>query len=212
MQIIDVSLPLGPELLTWPGDPPLSIEPASRMAQGDAANVSSLHFGTHTGTHIDPPFHFIDGAPTVEDLPLDAFVGEAYVADLTHLDETIGANELEALKLSEGTERVLFKTRNSELWAKLPVEFPEKYVHLSPDGAKWIVNRGIRLVGTDFLSIERRGAPGHPTHVTLLEAGVVIAEGLDLRSVQAGVYQLVCLPLRIVAGDGAPARAVLIAS
>lgn len=210
MRIIDVSLPIGPDLLTWPGDPALSIEPSSRIAWGNSANVSNLHLGTHTGTHVDPPFHFVDGAATVDEIPMDALVGEAYVVDLTHLDGEIGSSNLESLRLPDTAERLVFKTKNSEIWSKLPVDFPDEYVHLSPAGAKWVVDRGIKLVGTDFLSIEKRGAPGHPTHVTLLGAGIVIVEGLDLRNVKAGIYRLVCLPLRILGGDGAPARAVLI--
>lgn len=210
MRIIDVSLPIGRNLLTWPGDPPLTVEPSSRIANGDAANVSNLRFGTHTGTHVDPPFHFIDGAATVDELSLAALIGPAVVVGLTDLDGEIRPSDLDALQLPHGTERLLFKTKNSQLWSKMPVDFPDEYVHLSPAGAKWVVGRGIKLIGTDFLSIEKRGAVGHPTHVTLLSAGVVIVEGLDLRDVEPGSYRLVCLPLRIVEGDGAPARAVLI--
>jgi arylformamidase len=207
--IIDVSLGIGPNMLTWPGDPPVEIDPARRLARGDSANVSELRLGTHTGTHVDPPFHFIDGAPTAEALDLNVLVGPAVVADLRGAGTTITPAELEALNLPPGTERVLFRTPNSELWTSKTVAFPDSYTALTPDGARWCVDRGIRLVGTDFLSIEQRGAPGHPTHVTLLKAGTIILEGLDLSRVEPGAYELFVLPLKILGGDGAPARAIL---
>jgi arylformamidase len=207
--IIDISLGIGPSMLTWPGDPPVEIDPAKRLAKGDPANVSELRLGTHTGTHVDPPFHFIDGAPTAEALDLNVLVGPAVVADLRGAGATITPAELEALNLPSGTERLLFRTPNSELWTSSPVKFPDSYTALTPDGARWCVDRGIQLVGTDFLSIEQRGAPGHPTHVTLLKAGTIILEGLDLWPVEPGAYDLFVLPLKILGGDGAPARAIL---
>ncbi len=208
-RIIDVSLGIGPDLLTWPGDPGVSVEPAARLERGDPANVSELRLGSHTGTHVDPPYHFIEGQPTVDGLPLATFFGRAIVADLTGA-EAIGAAELDALDLADGTERLLCKTRNSELWSRLPVAFPDDYVAVSPDGARWLVDRGVRLVGVDFLSVERDGPPDFPVHRTLLGAGAVIVEGLDLSAVRPGPYTLVCLPLKVVGGDGAPARAALI--
>lgn len=208
--IRDVSLPIGPDLLTWPGDPPIEVEASSRIAKGDAANVSEIRFGSHTGTHIDPPFHFIDEGAHVDELDLETLIGEATVADLSESAGAIMPDDLERLDLPPETTRLLLRTRNSEFWQSLPIEFPETYVALSAEGAQWIVDRGIRLVGTDFLSIEKRGAPGHPVHMTLLGAGVLIVEGLNLFDVPAGNYRFVCLPLRIVGGDGAPARAILI--
>jgi arylformamidase len=211
-RIIDISLPISEKLLVWPGDPPIEVEPSSRIAQGDAANVSRIRMGTHTGTHIDPPFHFLDDGRTVDNLPFDALVGEALVADLQDIPGNIGSDELEALGIERGTERLLLKTANSSMWESVPHEFPDEYVNVTPDGAAWIAERGIRLVGIDFLGIEARGAEGHPTHVTLLGSRVVIVEGLDLAHVDPGKYQFVCLPLRIAGGDGAPARAILIES
>lgn len=207
-RIIDITLSVGPRMLTWPGDPEVQVMPTSRLARGDHANVSQLRLGTHTGTHVDPPFHFIDGAPAVESLSLETLVGPALVADLRHVAREITPDHIDAI---EPAERVLFRTRNSDLWARETIEFPDEYVHLTTEAARALVARGARLVGTDFLSIERRGAPGHPTHVTLLEAGVVIVEGLDLSKVEPGRYTLACLPLKVVGGDGAPARAVLVA-
>jgi arylformamidase len=208
-RLIDVSLGIGPDLLTWPGDPGVAIEPTSRLARGDPANVSELRLGSHTGTHVDPPVHFLDGRPSIDELPLELFHGEAVVADLTGAD-AIGPEELESLGLPERTDRLLCRTRNSELWSRRPVAFPEDYVAVTPDGAHWLVERNVRLVGVDFLSVERDGPPDFPVHRTLLANGTIIVEGLDLSAAEPGTYTFVCLPLRIVGGDGAPARAALI--
>jgi arylformamidase len=196
-------------MLTWPGDPAVELDPAKRRAKGDSSNVSELRLGTHTGTHVDPPFHFIDGAHTADQLDLDVLVGPAFVADFRDSGPTINPDDLEAAKIPDGTERLLFRTPNSALWAEQPVRFPDSYTALTPEGARWCVDRQLRLVGTDFLSIEQKGTPGHPTHVTLLQAGIVILEGLDLSGVEPGGYELTVLPLKVVGGDGAPARAIL---
>lgn len=209
-RVIDVSLPIDPDLLVWPGNPGVAITPTSRISRGDSSNVSEVRLGSHTGTHVDPPSHFLDGGTTAEDLPLDVMIGETTVADLRGVAGPIGPGELEDLSLSEYVIRLLLLTDNSALWAADPHAFPDEYVSLSPDGARWLVENGIRLIGIDFLSIEARGASGHPTHRTLLEAGVVILEGLDLSGVEPGAYTLVCSPLKIAGGDGAPARAVLL--
>jgi arylformamidase len=208
--IRDISLGIHPKMLTWPSDPGVSIAPASRISAGKSANVSELHCGTHTGTHIDPPLHFIEGAPSVDRLPLDALVGPAVVADLTAVEHDIGADELESLNLAPGLERLLFHTRNSEHWREESPEFTEDYVAVTAGGARWLVDHGVRLVGIDYLSVEHRGSTGHPTHLTLLGAGVVIVEGLNLDGVPAGDYTLLCLPLKLVDGDGGPARALLL--
>lgn len=209
-RILDISLPVGPDMLVWPGDPPVAVEATARIARGDTANVSELRLGSHTGTHVDPPAHFLDGEGTADELPLDALVGDAVVADLTGRAGPVGPDDLDGLQLPAGTARLLIKTDNSALWARRPLEFPDDYVALSAAGARWVVDHGIRLVGTDFLSIEERHAPGHPAHVTLLSARVVILEGLDLSAVAPGAYTLACLPLKLAGGDGAPARAVLV--
>lgn len=208
-RVIDISLGISSAMLVWPGDPSVEVTPSSRIARGDHANVSTMRLGSHTGTHVDPPFHFIEGARTIDQISPDVLVGPAVVVDLRAVERTIEPADLVAAGLPEGVERVLFKTRNSAMWADDRATFPDEYVALSPEGARWLVARGVCLVGTDFLSIEQRGAPGHPTHMALLDAGVVIVEGLDLSRVEPGAYTLACLPLKIVGGDGAPARAIL---
>ncbi|MEW6059419.1 MAG: cyclase family protein [Actinomycetota bacterium] len=210
MRIIDASLPLGPDLLIWPGDPAIEIEPHSRIANGDEANVSELRMGTHTGTHVDPPIHFLEGAPGVEGVPLEALTGDCAVVDARGRRRELDAADLEALGMPEGTQRLLIRSESSELWRHLPTSFPDEYTCLSPEAARWLVDRGVRLVGVDFLSVEREDAPGYPAHVELLSNGVVIVEGLNLGDVEPGVYTLAVLPLLIVGGDGGPARAILI--
>ncbi len=209
-RIIDISLPIGPDLLTWPGDPAIEIEPRLQISRGDPANVSELRIGTHTGTHVDPPVHFVEGAAGIDRVPLDVVYGPCIVADARGVNGELGPAELESLAVPAGTNRLLLRSSNSEIWRRVPAEFPSEYTCLSPEGAKWVVAAGIKLVGVDFLSVERKGSPGHPTHVELLSSGVVIVEGLDLGDVEPGAYTLAVLPLKIVNGDGGPARAVLL--
>jgi arylformamidase len=208
-KLIDISLPIGSDLLVWPGNPPVSVTPQQRIVDGDDANVSELRIGTHTGTHVDPPVHFVDGAAGVDAVPLEMLVGPCVVVDARGRRGALGADDLSALGVPDGAERVLLRTDNSERWRALPVTFPAEFVCLSADGARWVVDRGIRLIGTDFIGIEQRGAVGHPVHVELLSNGVTIVEGLDLGEVEPGTYRLTVLPLRIVDGDGGPARAML---
>jgi arylformamidase len=210
MRMIDVSLPIGPGMLVWPGNPGVEIAPNQRIADGDDANVSSLSIGTHTGTHVDPPVHFVEGAAGIDRVPVEVLFGPCVVADARGLRGRLGPTELEGLGIPQGTERVLLRSDNSELWRDPAPAFPDEYVCLSAEGAAWVVGSGIRLIGVDFLSVEAKGSPGHPTHVQLLSNGVVIVEGLDLGEVEPGRYTLAVLPLRIVDGDGGPARAVLL--
>ena len=206
---IDVSLPISPALLTWPGNPSVELLPNQRIASGDGANVSELHLGTHSGTHVDPPVHFVEGRIGIDRVPLDVLIGPCWVADATGRGGALGAGDLDALAVPAGTERLLLRTDNSELWRSMPDGFPESYVSVSGDGARWLVEHGLALVGIDFLGIEARGSAGHPTHVMLLSNDVVIVEGLDLSDVEQGEYDLVVMPLRLVGGDGGPARAAL---
>jgi arylformamidase len=198
---IDISLSISADLPVWPGDPPVLLEPVTRVEEGDVADVSRLVLGTHTGTHVDPPAHFLAGGATVDELPLDVLVGPAVVADVPG-GRAIDAARLERLALPAGTTRLLLKTSDG------PRAVADTGA-LTPDGAAWLVERGVRLVGADTLSIEP-ATDEYPVHRLLLGVGVIIVEGLDLSAAPAGRYQLVCLPLRIAGGDGAPARAVLL--
>lgn len=197
MEIIDVSVPLREGMVTYPGDPVVKLERAASIAEGSPVNLTRIDFGLHSGTHVDAPVHFLDGAEGIDQVPLDALIGPCEVVEAPDLTRESVA------RAPEGVERVLFKTPNSELWAS--DEFAEDFARLDGDGARLLVERGVRLVGVDYLSVGDEAA-----HHALLEAGVVPVEGLDLRGVEPGPYELVCLPLRVVGADGAPARAVLI--
>ena len=212
MVLHDISLPIGSDLLTWPGDPAAEVVPRKQISRGDPANVSELRVGTHTGTHVDPPVHFVEGTAGIDRVSLDVLFGQAVVADARGLRGALGPVELDGLGVPDGTERLILRTDNSDIWRRLPTTFPDEYVCLSPEGAKWVVASGLRLIGVDFLSIEQKGAEGHPAHVELLTNGVVIVEGLNLGDIAPGQYTLACLPLRIKDGDGGPARAMLIES
>lgn len=208
MTIYDISLPISESLPVWPGDPPVRITYSSHLDLGDESTVSRLDFGAHTGTHVDAPAHFVPGGIGVDRLDLDLLVGPALVVHILEAP-SLSSGLLESLDLPPETERVLFRTRNSELWARHSHGFDEDFVAITEDGARWLVARGIRLVGVDYLSV----APYRdsvPTHQILLRAGMILVEGLDLGQVAPGRYQLVCLPLKVAGGDGAPARAILL--
>ncbi len=203
----DITVPIKPAMVVWTGDMPVEVETLGTVASGGAA-VSRLSLGTHTGTHVDPPRHFIEGGASVHEMPLDAMIGPCVVR---HFEERfeITADHLERANIPQGTTRLLLSTPSGAFWDSST--FHEDYTGLSLDGAEWCVRRGIRLVGIDYLSIEQMHSPTKwGTHTTLLGAGVVILEGLDLRQVPEGEYNLICLPLLIQGGDGAPARAVLL--
>jgi arylformamidase len=211
MPIHDISVPIAPgETPTYPGDPGIKVGSWSAIARGDRANVSVLNFGAHTGTHIDAPSHFIEGAPGITSLPLDALVGPARVVEIPADADAVEERHVRPDSL-QGATRVLFKTRNSAFWEDPRGQFREDYAYVEPAAARALVRAGVRLVGFDYLSVEQFGSEGFETHLALLSAGVVIVEGLDLRAVGAGLYELCCLPLKIASGsgDGAPARAVL---
>jgi len=208
--IYDLSVPINSELPTYPGDPGIKIEDWSSLVTGDAANVSSLYFGVHTGTHVDAPAHFIEGAKKVELLDLDALIGAAEVIEVP--DDRLTIDEaFVAANCPSRTKRVLFKTRNSALWNGDKADFRTDFTHLDLPAAEWLVKQDVKLVGIDYLSIEKFGSPDHAVHRALLSHEIIILEGLNLRGVPAGKYELICLPLRLRTnlGDGAPARAVL---
>lgn len=210
MPIYDLTLPLSNDLPTYPGDPGIQIRDWLSLAKGDAANVSVLEFGAHTGTHVDAPAHFIAGAAKVESLPLDVLIGEAEVVDVPETCLVID-EEFVAARCAPGATRILFKTRNSAFWSESEPHFHTDFTHLDFGAARRLVEQGTKLIGIDYLSIEKFGQQHHEIHHILLSHGVIIVEGLNLSDVPAGKYEVICLPLRLRSnkGDGAPARVVL---
>ena len=209
MKILDISVSLSAGLPVWPGDPPIAIERYRCISDGNASNDSRIACSVHAGTHVDAPAHFIEKGATIEQLPLDVLIGSATVVELLN-DDIITPEILEALSLPEETKRLLFKTKNSALWADPAHQFNSDFVALSSDAAAWLVKKGVRLVGVDYLSVQLFKDTEPLTHQILLEAGVIIVEGLNLQRLRQGSYQLVCLPLKLAGSEGAPARAVLI--
>lgn len=205
--IIDISLSLQSDMPIWPGDRDFKLITAKSIEQGNSSNLTQLECSVHTGTHIDAPHHFIQGGDTVECLSLETLIGPAEVVHLS-VEARITARDLDALELKPKTKRLLLHTHNSELWSTGVKEFRENYVALAPDAAQWVVDHGILLIGIDYLSIQLYH-DGPETHNILLGAGVVVIEGLDLSRVPPGHYELICLPLKLVGVEGAPARAVL---
>jgi arylformamidase len=208
MQTYDISVTIGPEMITWPGQPKVELERLEKIEDGSNSNVSKLIMSVHSGTHVDAPSHFLKDGKSIEELALKTLAGRAYVLDLPYVD-TITAEVLEKADIPPRTRRLLFKTRNSSYWVRRDNTFQEDYVGISADGAEYLVKRGVKLVGVDYLSV----APfkqSRPTHEILLKADVVIVEGLDLSKVEQGRYTMYCLPLKLAGIDGAPARAILI--
>ena len=210
MKIIDVTLTLRPDMPTWPVQPAPSLTPHSRIAQGGSSNVSILSLGDHTGTHVDPPLHMLEGGYAAERLPLPPMFGLCRVLRYDG-DGHIGAAWLERQSPPSSVSRVLFRTRNSEHWRRGDNEFDKTFTALDPTAGAWLAARDIVLVGVDYLSIEPFGSSpiGHPVHKALLGKDVIVVEGLDLHEVDPGDYDIACLPLKILDGDGAPARVVL---
>lgn len=203
MKIFDVTLPMSPAMPVWPGDSPVRLGRVRSMDRGARNNLSSLACCVHSGTHVDAPLHFIADGKDIPALPLDVLIGPARLVELPEVDEITVAS-LSKLDL-EGVTRVLFKTRNGRLE---PDGFQKSFVAISLDAAGWLIEQGIRLVGIDYLSVERFGSDGS-VHRRLLGAGVVLVEGLDLVGTPPGDYTLCCLPLKLVGSEGAPARVVL---
>jgi arylformamidase len=204
-KLYDVTVPLSADVPTFPGDPRFQLEFSHRISEGEPYNVAKVTLGVHSGTHVDAPYHFLADGATVDQLPLELLIGRARVVDMTALDR-IERADVERADLRDDI-RALFKTRMSGQ-LRQPV-FQEDFVYLTPDAATYLVQVGIKLVGIDYLSIEKFGSKDFGAHHALLGAGVVIIEGLDLSEVEAGEYDLTCLPLRIAGADGSPARVVL---
>ena len=206
LRIIDISVPITRGLPTWPGSTGFNVERTLSFERGDGITVSRLDLDVHTGTHLESALHYVEGGDPVETIPLDAFIGPALVVDLGPAD-AIGADELGAADIPGETERLLLRTRNSGS-LQAGQEFREDFVGLTLDGASWIADRGLRLVGTDYLSVQRFGDDPE-THGVLMRAKVAILEGLDLSAVDPGPYRLTCLPIRLHGTEAAPARAIL---
>jgi arylformamidase len=204
-KLLDVSVPLAAGMPAYPGNPDFELQPLKRIAQGGSSNVSRLILGTHTGTHVDAPKHFIDDGASVEALSLELLLRRARVVEILRRGG-IGAEDLAAAGLREDL-RVLLKTPNSALWNS--GTFHEDYTHLSESGARYLVDQGVKVVGIDYLSVEQFKKPGAPAHRMLLSNGVIIIEGLNLSDAEPGMYEMYCLPLPVTGGDGAPARVVL---
>ena len=208
MKIYDITVPISENVPIYEGDPKVKIEAAHSIAKGGAANVTQLCFGAHTGTHVDAPNHFIEGTRKIHELDLEKLIG---VCRIVEIEESVTAIEPRHVENLENVERILFKTRNSHFWNAPETGFRKDFTYITPEAARVLVEKNVKLVGIDYLSVEKFDSSDFATHITLLEKEIVIIEGLDLREVSAGDYELVCLPLKIIggAGDGAPARTIL---
>jgi arylformamidase len=213
MKVYDLSVALHTGMVVWPDDPEPALQSHLSTLSGDPCNVARLTLGTHSGTHVDAPFHYFPNGKTLEQVPLDRLVGPARVVEVAG-EQDIGAAALETLAASgalpPGTERVLFKTRNTLRRLLEDTFFHTDYVAVTPEGAEWLVARGVKTVGVDYLSVETYDTEDERTHRTLLAAEVLIIEGLNLRDVPPGDYTLVCGALKLAGGDGAPARVFLL--
>jgi len=209
MKIYDVSVEIDSDLPVWPGDPKVKLIRSQKLEAGDQANVSQMEIGLHTGTHVDAPYHFLAQGVTLDQIALERFIGPVTVIEIPTEVSILSGEVLARLPVDLFSERVLFKTRNSIHWSEHPHHFHRDFVAIDPTGADYLVKKGVRLVGIDYLSI----APfreGKATHEAFLVAGVIILEGLDLSGVSQGEYLLYCLPLKIGGVEGAPVRAILI--
>ncbi len=208
MKIYDISLTISPDLPVWPGDPAVELKQVTFIPKGDSCNISHLAMGVHTGTHVDAPYHFLNDGRTVETLPLEALVGPARVIQIPDSVDRLTAQVLAQAEIPADAERILFKTRNSAIWGR-ELTFQQGFVAITADGAEWLVKRGLRLIGMDYLSVAPFG-DATATHQTLLRRGIVLLEGVNLSEVPPGRYDLYCLPLKLDKSDGAPARVILI--
>ncbi len=207
MDLIDITLTLSEALPTWPGDPSIQLEKISRIADGAEANVTTLSMAVHAGTHVDAPYHFLDEGITVPELPLDLLVGPVTVIEVD-VTSTITRKDLARISIPPYVKRLLLKTPNSLFWSRGEMDFQEDFIALGDDAAEYLVEREVELIGVDYLSVAPFTDPG-PTHRTLLGAGVLVIESLNLAGVKPGDYTLLCLPMKIDQSDGAPARVLL---
>lgn len=208
MKIHDLSLPIFPGMVTWPDNPKVAMRRFLDQEKGDVATVSELSLGVHTGTHLDAPSHFVRGGAGVDTLDLETLCGPAIVCQALEAD-ALTADVFAKMSLPVGTERLLVRTRNSDLWANDAREFNTNYVAVTADGARWLVERGVKVIGVDYLSVAPYSDSVTP-HDILLKAGIIPLEGLNLSNIAPGSYTLYCLPLKLVGADGAPARTILV--
>jgi arylformamidase len=204
---IDVSVPIESGMVHWPGDPEVKVLRSSEIAKGDPANVTHLDMGAHTGTHMDAPVHFVEGAKGIDAMPLDATIGLARVIEISD-PVSVKAGELQHHAPKRG-ERLLLKTMNSAAAWRIAPEFKEDFTYIAADGAAYLAECGVRTVGVDYLSVGGFEHDAVETHTALLKAGVWIIEGLNLAEIEPGEYELLCLPVKIAGSDGAPSRALL---
>jgi len=207
MKYIDISLTIDKNLPHWPTENAVKVRKIKSIVKGDKVNITQIDMSVHTGTHVDAPTHFVKNGKAIDQLPLDRLIGKCYVCNVKN-SEVINIDFLKNVKMSKNIKKLLFKTKNSNLWGKKK-KFFKNYVALTADAAKWLVKKGIDLVGIDYLSIGRFDKENTKTHKILLKKGVVVVEGLNLKNVNQGIYELIILPIKIKGSDGAPARAIL---
>jgi arylformamidase len=207
MMIYDVSVPITNVMPVWPSDPPVKLTSQAHESRDNShiIHLTNIEMGSHAGTHIDAPWHFIQNGRRLNEIPLDTLVGAATILEILGV-RSIGKSDVENLPL-QGVERVLFKTDNSQHWTDSV--FFEQFVYLEPEAAELLADRGVKLVGIDYLSVDVFRSAKHPTHFVLLERNVVIIEGLNLGRVAAGTYHMTALPLNLQDVDGAPTRVIL---
>lgn len=205
--IYDATVPITSGMPVWPGDPPVKLSAKSHLSRDKTHTVklTAIEMGSHTGTHVDAPYHMIEGGKRLHEFPIETFFGKAVVLEIPGV-RSIGRAELQAFEWN-GVERVLFKTENSKHWDD--GKFYEEFVYIEPEGAEFLVERGVRLVGIDYLSVDKFESESHPTHFVLLANNIVILEGLNLNGALAGEYTLAALPLNLQDADGGPARVIL---
>jgi arylformamidase len=205
--IYDVTVPITSSMPVWPGDPPVRLSAKSHLSRDGAhtVRVTGIKMGSHTGTHLDAPFHMMSEGKRLDEFPLETLTGRATVFEVPGCS-SIGPTELQRLDWT-GVERVLFKTENSRHWQD--GAFYDRFVYLEPEGAEFIAHQGVKLVGIDYLSIDKFNSNSHPSHFVLMAKNILILEGLNLNSVPAGEYTLIALPLNLRDADGAPARVIL---
>lgn len=211
-KIIDISVSITREMPLWPKSLKPHFKHVFSHKKGDIWTQTEINIDLHTGTHIDAPLHRIKGGASVDKLDLEIMVGRVFVAHLPKI-KAITSRDLDNLNLPKGTTRLLFKTSNSKFWSKRKLGFQKKFVALTADGARWLVNNKIKLVGNDYLSIgpfSETGEVQAEVHCILLKSGIIVLEGLNLSGVKQGVYQLICLPLKLAGLEASPVRAVLI--